>query len=195
MDTTNLIKDLQSMEIVRKRRIWKPVMEKYGFNRICEIGVYEGVNFDRMIAHNPELAIAVDSWIDDGVIGRNDGGSSQRRLDIMADSFSKRMANKPFVKIYRGYSFDVVKEFPDETFDLIYIDADHTYSGCLRDMHDWYPKLRHGGVFSGDDYVRNRSPMGVRFGVIEAVKTFLKENNIEDRFFDFPRRGWGIIKE
>lgn len=36
--------------------------------------------------------------------------------------------------------------------DWIYVDALHTYDASLADMRAWWPKLRHGGLFSGDDY-------------------------------------------
>lgn len=103
------------------------------------------------------------------------------------------MADKLFVKIYREYSFDAVKKFEDNYFDFIYIDADHTYSAYLRDIKDWYPKVKKGGVLLGDDYRVAKLKTGVGFGVIKAVKTFTSKNNLS--FFEMPRYGWGMIKE
>lgn len=36
--------------------------------------------------------------------------------------------------------------------DLIYVDGDHSYEGCSRDLQDFAPILAHGGVFLCDDY-------------------------------------------
>lgn len=36
--------------------------------------------------------------------------------------------------------------------DYLYIDADHTVEGCRRDLEDWWPFLRVGGLIAGDDY-------------------------------------------
>lgn len=192
MELSEKIKDLQSFEIRHKRKIWKLFMTKYSCDVIAEIGVSHGCNFQLMIRHYPKLAIAVDSWINDGIISRNDQNNSQENLDNQYENFKKAMADKPFVKIYHGYSFDVVKEFEDEFFDLVYIDADHTYEGCLRDIRDWYPKVKQGKFLLGDDYREMTRPTGVKFGVIEAVNTFVKENNLE--FYKVPEYGWGIIK-
>lgn len=168
-------------------------MKKYNCNVIAEIGVCQGVNFELMIKHNPKVAVAVDSWVNDEVIGRNDVAFPQEELNKQYADFKKAMKDKPFVKIYREYSFDAVKHFKDNYFDFIYIDADHTYSACLRDIKDWYPKVKKGGVLLGDDYRVAKLRTGVEFGVIEAVKTFTSKNNLS--FFEMPRYGWGMIKE
>lgn len=36
--------------------------------------------------------------------------------------------------------------------DLIYVDGDHSYEGCKRDLKDWTPILAEEGVFLCDDY-------------------------------------------
>jgi len=40
----------------------------------------------------------------------------------------------------------------DVKADLIYIDASHEFEPVLRDLEVWYPHLKEGGVFCGDDY-------------------------------------------
>jgi len=185
------VQDLQALKFTNKRRIWKPFMEKYNCQKIAEIGVFEGFNFNLMIQHNPEIAVGVDAWIDDGVISRNDCGYSQERLNKMYNDVMEMIKDKPFVKIYREYTFDAASRFPDEYFDLIYIDADHTYEGCLEDIKVWYPKVKKGGFITGDDYSHYRAKYtGVKFGVIEAVNEFFKDNMI----YELPRCGWAVIK-
>lgn len=191
---SEIIKDLQSMRI-RKRPIWKPVMQKHNFTHICEIGVREGINFKRMIEHNPQVAVAVDSWINDGIKSRNDGLNTQEELDGFYETFKKEMEDKLFVTIYRGYSFEASFIFPNRFFHLVYIDGDHSYLGCLRDIRDWWPKVKIGGVLTGHDYVHNKSKRtGEKFKVIEAVQTFLNDNKLHDDFFTFSRSCWGILR-
>lgn len=181
----------QIFQRLRTRR-WRLYVQKYNCERIVELGVHKGHNFHKMIAYPPKLAVAVDAWVDDGVLSRNDTALTQAQLDFYHKRFEAEMADKPFVKICRGYTFDVVKEFPDDYFDLIYIDADHTYEGCLRDLRDWWPKMKSGAAFTGDDYRDDLTKTGVRYGVIDSLKTFSKENNVE--VFPLPRLGWAIIK-
>lgn len=186
-----IIQDLGDIRRIRKHYVWEAFMRKYKCDYICELGVCKGKNFYEMIKHRPKLAVAVDSWVEDGTISRNDGRYSQKELDDQYQSFKSNVQDKPFVKIYKEYTFDAVKHFEDDYFDLVYIDADHTYEGCLRDIEDWFPKVKKGGFLLGDDY--RVSDYRVKFGVIEAVNDFAQKNNLG--FFVLPNYGWGIVKE
>jgi predicted O-methyltransferase YrrM len=39
----------------------------------------------------------------------------------------------------------------DAAFDLVFIDADHSYAATRRDIADWLPKVRPGGYLAGHD--------------------------------------------
>ena len=163
---------------------------------ICEVGVQAGANFKKMTAHNPKLAVVVDCWKDDSVISRNTSHYSQKDLDLQYEILKKEMADKPSVKICRGYSFEVVNQFPDNYFDLVYMDADHTYPGISRDLADWYPKVKSGRFLCGHDY-RNKpqmvGPVQIQFEVQKALNEFIAKNNLSTLFF-LPPNGWGLIK-
>ncbi len=197
MDKPDVITDLENLKIhktYRHRRIWKPFMEKYNIQKICELGVFEGKNFELMIEHSPEIAVAVDAWRNDGVVSRNDSGYSQEKLDEMYQKFALKMLDKPFVKIFRDYTFNVAPLFPDNYFDLIYVDADHSYDGCLTDLKDWYPKLKDGGFLAGDDYRNLLAPNTLsKIQVVKAVRKFCQINNLE--VYPLPDYAWAIIKK
>jgi hypothetical protein len=187
-----IINDLTALEYNKQYRVWEPFMKKYKCDVIGEIGVRFGWNFEQMIKHKPKLAVAVDIWRNDGIIARNDLAFSQDTLDTQYRDFKDRMKNNSFVHVHREYSFTAVKKFPDNYFDFVYIDADHTYEGCLQDIIDWYPKVKKGKFLLGDDYRRHKTLTGVRFGVIEAVNRFAQDNNLS--FFVFPKSKWGVVK-
>ncbi|GIV19686.1 MAG: hypothetical protein KatS3mg023_1437 [Armatimonadota bacterium] len=44
------------------------------------------------------------------------------------------------------------KNFADGSIDLLFIDGDHSYEGCLADLSHWYPKVKPDGVILGHDY-------------------------------------------
>ena len=44
------------------------------------------------------------------------------------------------------------KNFSDKFFDIVFIDGDHTYAAVKADLEAWWPKVRAGGIFCGDDY-------------------------------------------
>lgn len=178
-------KDLNNLERRNYRRIWEPFMRKYKCDYVCEIGVYEGGNFLQMIAHNPKLAVAVDSWIDDHVSSRNESHLSQEVLDKQYLDFKQLMSDKPFVQIIRDYSTNAAEYFPDNYFDFVYIDADHTYEACYADIVTWYPKVKPGKFLVGHDYKRG-------LGVVDAVNKFVKDNNLKLIFL--PHSNWIIVK-
>lgn len=55
-------------------------------------------------------------------------------------------------ELVKGISTDVAPTFEDGTFDWIYIDALHTGEALIQDLESWYPKLKSGGLISGDDF-------------------------------------------
>ena len=55
------------------------------------------------------------------------------------------------------------KNYDNNYFDIVYIDASHEYEFVIEDINHWIPKVKQGGVICGDDYVQGWS------GVIKAV--------------------------
>jgi len=197
MDINEAIKDLRALEFSRHRRLWKPFMKKYNCRKIAELGVFIGQNFKKMIQHHPDVAVAVDLWREDGNPARNDSGFTQEKLDQMHDQFVADInairRKEVDIQIYREYTVDVARYFPENYFDLIYIDADHTFDGCLADIKAWYPKVQRGKFLTGDDYSNSHAPVtGVRFGVIKAVNTFAAEQSL--KVYELPSNGWALIK-
>lgn len=71
-------------------------------------------------------------------------------------------------------SHEAVTKVKDESLDFVFIDADHAYEECLRDIQVWSPKVRLGGLICGDDYEHPWFP-----GVGEAVHTVFDANLVE----------------
>lgn len=77
----------------------------------------------------------------------------------------------------RKPSIDAVNDIVGQ-IDFVYIDADHSFQGVLRDLTVWFPKVTKGGIIGGHDYGHPNFP-----GVKRAV----------DEFFD--RFGWAVHTE
>ena len=134
-----------------------------------EIGVQEGF-FSRHILETSELQklYSVDIWNNNDIYIK-----AQQTLR----KFEKRSV------LVKKYSIEASRDFPDEFFDFIYIDAEHRYEYVSSDIESWWPKLKSGGLFSGHDYENhndNKSETWVNgvFGVVRAVNEFCAKKNI-----------------
>jgi len=83
--------------------------------------------------------------------------------------------------IYKARTDTYLKSVPDNTYDLIYIDADHSYNGVKRDIELSFKKIKNGGFIMGHDYEMNmeKAKTHYNFGVKEAVDEFCEKNNQE----------------
>lgn len=189
----NAIEDLNNLPVKSRRRVWRAFMEKYDCQKIAEIGVFQGQNFELMVAHNPELAVGVDVWREDGIPGQNDADLPQEELDAMYRHLEHKYINNKNVKLIRDYTVKAAELFEDESLDLIYIDANHTYEGAKADIEAWYTKVKKGGFVTGDDYWDRMSPKRhVRFGVVRAVNEFAEKNGLT--VHPLTLHGWVILK-
>lgn len=95
----------------------------------------------------------------------------------------------------RKSSEEASRLFPDEYFDFIYIDANHSYDAVMNDLKNWYPKIKKNGIFCGHDYEDNET---ARFGVKSAVDSFFNEKKIYTTSFDNPSTknapSWIVVK-
>ena len=91
MDFSEIENDLKNVKVRKFYRVWEPFMRKYDCRRVCELGVYKGDNFQRMIVHQPEVAVAVDLWKDDGIRSHNDVNYTQAELESQYKYFKKKV--------------------------------------------------------------------------------------------------------
>ena len=66
--------------------------------------------------------------------------------------------------LHKDFSYNIVNNFEDESFDFIYIDANHEYEHIKRDIEMYLPKLKKDGIFGGHDYNEEHW-----LGVVQAV--------------------------
>ncbi|MCS7092129.1 MAG: class I SAM-dependent methyltransferase [Patescibacteria group bacterium] len=177
--------DFKAIKTRNYYKIWEPFMRKYNCQRVCELGVFKGDNFMNMIAHGPKLAVAVDSWRNEGVHSEKDAKYSKKELEAQFEYFRSRVNYLPFVQIIVENTAKAAERFPNNYFDFVYIDADHSVEGCTKDIVSWYPKVKYGKFLVGHDYRRG-------FGVVEAVNKFVAEKKLKLMFL--APSTWAVVK-
>ena len=132
----------------------------------AEIGVKRGENVTKVLTACPDFVFhAIDCW-DPKLQYINWTKGAQV---VNEQFFNRKLRHFPGRLIkHKGYSVPVSDEFENESLDLIFIDGDHEYIGCVADIIAWLPKLKFGGFLCGHDYGHPRFP-----GVKQAVDEYL----------------------
>jgi predicted O-methyltransferase YrrM len=115
---------------------------------MVEIGCAYGES-TMIFAKHFDLVYAIDSW--------------HHPLDDSMARFDEMNVLYPNVKKMRGFDTEWLYMFEDGTLDFVYIDASHDYESVLRNILDWKPKIKVGGMMGGHDYHPNWP------GVMKAV--------------------------
>lgn len=133
-----------------------------------EVGVAAGDYSSIFLQHWPGQYVMVDSWchIDgyDDVMNGSDAEHEERYRKAL--SIAKDYAER--CSIYRMDSVRAAGKFKDGSLDFVYIDGDHSFEGCRRDLEAWWPKVRAGGVIAGHDYY-DKPPFRVRSALCSFV--------------------------
>lgn len=138
---------------------------------VMEIGVFLG-EFSQILLDTlePKKLHLVDPFCGIVESGDKDGENVvSADLAIEYENVRSRFKHRQNVLIHKCYSSEI--EFPDNYFDLIYIDGDHSYCGVRHDLHLSFCKLKNGGILSGHDYTPRF------FGCMKAVDEFCQKFN------------------
>jgi hypothetical protein len=88
-----------------------------------------------------------------------------------------RFRDDASVRIHRAWSPVALEQIADYTFDVAYLDGDHTFKGSYNDLTAVRPKIKDGGFICGHDFGKNpkRCSFQYTFKVRKAVDLFCKE--------------------
>ena len=149
---------------------------------IAEVGVAEG-DFSEYLLNElrPKKFVAFDiftmhEWDRVGGGPWRGIGKPNVLLENMThlDYYKRRFADRGAqVVIEVGMSSVNLKKYPDKTFDLIYIDGDHSYEGVKQDANVAKAKLADNGIIVFNDYIMFDHLNGVPYGVVQAVNELI----------------------
>lgn len=117
--------------------------------KLCEIGSYMGESTFIFASHLLFKEIhCIDPF--EGVEEFNK--MSNRTWDEVKREFWTNTRHWDNISLHQNYSYNIHDKFPNESFDVIYIDGDHSYNSVIRDLKLYMPKLKKGGIICGHDY-------------------------------------------
>ena len=96
--------------------------------------------------------------------------------------------DEAILTVHQGDSVEVLRQFPDEHFNWIYVDGDHSYYGVSRDAEVAIRKIKPAGVLFFNDYTMGDHNVPERFfpyGVIPVVNDLCLNSGFEMIGFAF----------
>jgi hypothetical protein len=130
-----------------------PYLHKLGTDLVgAEIGVCLGVTTELILKDkdtNIEKYYAVDNY--PTYIDWNGLPITIERQEKIKQHAYNRLSPLIGVQLVYTDSTEFANNIKDECLDFIFIDADHSYEGALRDFKQFWPKVKKGGIFAGHD--------------------------------------------
>jgi lipopolysaccharide biosynthesis glycosyltransferase len=175
-----ILQDKNSMSSLKifdtRNEMLKYYCDEFTQPSLLEIGVFKGDFLDYLVRScNIGSIDAVDLFQGDTCSGDVDGnnvvyynvGKSYTELCEKYKDIAK-------VHLYKSDSSSYLDKQADNTYDIIYIDGDHSYNGVKNDLASSYKKIKNGGYIMGHDYEMNmaKAKNSYNFGVKQAVDEF-----------------------
>lgn len=164
-----------------------------GYTEGAEIGVYRGSYSVSLLKYNPQLhLLGVDLW--ESYPGYKDFGKN----DIVDAETEAREVTKGYnCEMIKGWSDEVAKTVADESLDFVFIDGNHNYEWCVKDIASWSRKVKPGGIIYGHDYDDySNSRRWKEMQVMPAVNGWMEAQKINPWFVitNNKNRCWMYVK-
>jgi len=129
-----------------------PIINSFGPNAAgIEIGVCTGINSYMILecCSNVSTLVGVDHY---AAYKDWDREIFQHEQDHSYTILQNNMAVMgPRFKHIKSSSSDAAKELQDNSYDFVFIDADHSMKAVLEDLDNYWPKIKNNGIIAGHD--------------------------------------------
>jgi len=167
------------------------LLAELGVKNMAEIGVEKGLYSDCLLKKIPDLKLyCIDPWkiyID-----------YRQGMESATEKYYKHASEllKDRATLIRKYSLDAVKDFENESLDMVFIDANHDFQNCTNDIVEWEKKVKKGGIIAGHDYC-NEVCKNERIDVKGVVDGWASSQGIKTWFLitGDRRQVWFYIKK
>jgi len=114
---------------------------------IVEIGSWKGRSTKALLSGTNGIVYAVDHFL--GSKGEEEQ-HKEAKGDTIYNQFISNVGSYPNLRVLRMLSEEAVKQFKDNSVDMVFIDGEHTYETVKKDIELWLPKAKK--IICGHDY-------------------------------------------
>lgn len=145
-------------------------------SHFVELGSWKGMSAAYMaveiINSNKDIKFdCIDIWADGGYL--EDGTQDLFGVELMNRFLENVKPVAHAINAIRSDSVEAAKNYADQSVDFVFVDGDHTYEGCRRDIEAWLPKMKPNSILAGHDYAWHEP-------VRNAVRDVFGEGNYSD---------------
>ena len=152
-----------------------------GKDLVVELGTCMG-NTAKMMSYLSRRVMTFDLFED------MSGITDQSQLAMYQQQFIGRphyfhniksyLRNYPNVEVMQGNTPDMTRFCHDNSIDVLFVDADHSYTGVKKDYEAWFIKVKPGGYFIFHDCCPDTT--GVSQVWLYYQDTLIKDRRIEE---------------
>ena len=158
-----------------------------GCERIVELGSFIGASTRAMLDNSEAKIWCVDSW------RGSETGRGLRPTEKHFRLFLEHIRDvRGRVVILKMFTREAAALLPNDFFDMVFIDADHSYGAVRFDILHYAPLLKLGGLLCGHDYEVGRR---IRRGLIRAVDELVTDVHTAGQMIWWTRRRNGWLQE
>jgi hypothetical protein len=97
--------------------------------------------------------VCIDPWTDGGPDLKDTKYYKELRKPVYDTFLENIRPVRHAITPLRMTSLEGAAKFADGEIDFLMLDGDHNYPAIKADIDAWLPKMKKGGVISGDDYL------------------------------------------
>lgn len=133
---------------------------------VVEIGSWMGRSTHALLSGCKGTVYAVDHFL--GSIAERSGAHAEAGNRDIFEDFMENVGSFKNLKVLKMYSAEAVKQFDDNSVDMVFIDAGHTYEEVFTDIKQWLPKVKK--IICGHD---------IKYGQVERAVREMFGNEFE----------------
>lgn len=137
--------------------VYRALVQSIPFGKMAEVGTWKGRSLSSIIPVAKlvgiEEIVAIDTFKGSpGELTASHIDATYLDIRVIFERSMQDVNANNLVRIHEGNQEELVNTFPDEYFNLVFIDAEHHTNNVINDITRWLPKVQSGGYLAGHDY-------------------------------------------